>query len=585
MMWSAISGLIPYLVRYRWRYAWGLAALALKVVATVAIPFATGFAIDSMASPGANAAVLAPYALAIVGLACIRSGCNHTSRVLLLGASREIEHDLRNDLTAHLLGLPRAFYEQYRTGDLMSRAVHDLSSLQNGLGRGFVYAAELLATVGAILAVMSVSDWRLTCLVFLPVAITSVTLNLFARRIHDQNLRVQERFGDMTGMVSETLRNIRIVRAYSTGSAESRRFERLNDALGEENLALTRLWQRMYPRLEVLIGLTSAVALGFGGWQVVEANMSVGDFAMFIAYVAMLAWPIIGFGTTLNIVERGAAAVLRLDDIFRAPITVVDGPKTDRSITEIRGDIEFKNVSVMRPGSKTPALDSVDLYVPAGEIVAVVGSVGSGKSTLANLAARLIDPSEGMVLVDGSDLKTAPIATLRASLAVVEQQSFLFGRTIFENLLLGAPQVTEWQVAEACELAQLTQDLEKLEDGLATVVGERGVTLSGGQKQRVALARAVLRDPRILILDDATSHIDALTEARVIERLSTFMRNRTTLIITHRMTAAQIADKIVVLEGGHIVERGTHDELLDLEGVYYSICRRQMLEEELVRDE
>ena len=584
-MWSAISGLLPYLVRYRWRYAWGLVALAFKVAATVGIPIAARLAIDSIAVTGPSPGVLLPYALTIVALACVRSGCNHSSRVLLLGASREIEHDLRNDLTAHLLRLPRAFYEEYRTGDLMSRAVHDLGSLQNGLGRGFVYAAELLATVGAILAVMSVLDWRLTCLVFLPVAITSATLNFFARRIHYQNLRVQQRLGDMTGMVNETLRNIRIVRAYSTGSAEARRFEQLNNALGEENLALTKLWQRLYPRLEALIGLTSAVALAFGGWQVVNGSLSVGGFAMFITYVAMLVWPIIGFGVTLNIVERGAAAVLRLDDIFRSEITVADGPGTDRSITQIRGDIEFQNVSVTHPGSKAPALDGVDLYVPAGEIVSVVGPVGSGKSTLANLAARLIDPTGGAVLVDGVNLKAVPIRTLRESLAVVEQQCFLFGRTIFENLLLGAPQAAEWQVEEAAELAQLSEDLEKLDDGLAGVVGERGVTLSGGQKQRIALARAVLRNPRILILDDATSHIDALTEARVIERLSAFMRNRTTLIITHRMTAAQVADTIVVLEGGRVVERGSHDELLDLEGVYYSLYRRQMLEEELVRDE
>ena len=585
MMWSAISGLVPYLVRYRWRYGWGLIALVLKVVATVGIPIVVRLAIDSMAGAVISASLLMPYALVIVVLGCIRSGCNHSSRVLLLGASREIEHDLRNDLTAHLMRLPRAFYEEYRTGDLMSRAVHDLGSLRKGLGRGFVYAAELLATVGAILVVMSVSDWRLTCLVFLPIAITSVTLNLFARQIHDQNLRVQQRFGDMTGMVNETLRNIRIVRAYSTGSVEARRFEKLNDALVEENLALTRLWERLYPRLEALIGLTSAVALAFGGWQVVNGALSVGGFAMFVAYVAMLAWPIIGFGVTLNIVERGAAAMLRLDDIFRYRVTVLDGPQTDRSITEIRGDVEFQNVSVIHPGSKTAALDGVDLYVPAGEIVAVVGPVGSGKSTLANLAARLIDPTEGKVLVDGVDLKRVPLATLRASLAVVEQQPFLFGRTIFENLLLGAPRASEWEVAEAADLAQLSEDLEKLDDGLATVVGERGVTLSGGQKQRVALARAVLRDPRILILDDATSHIDALTEARVIERLSSFMRNRTTLIITHRMTAAQAADTIIVLENGHVTERGSHEELLDLEGVYYSLYRRQMLEEELVRDE
>jgi ATP-binding cassette subfamily B protein len=583
-MLSTLRTLLPYLLHHRWRYAAGVASLAMRVLFAAAVPFALKFAIDALAARGSTPLLLR-YAGLLLGLAGAKAVFQYLTRRILIGASRDVEFELRNDLTARLLQMPLRFFGSYSTGDLMSRAVNDLNAVRMMLGPGVMFLIETAMTFAVALTIMSGVDWQLTALVFVPAPLVTLTVSYYGRRTHDRFQKVQERVSELTTAVEENLTAVRTIRAYARGNSEMRRFGERNDRLLSENMALIAIWRSMYPQLELLIGSTYAIVLGFGGWRTIQGVMTLGDFVMFMTYMAMLTWPMIGMGWVINLVERGGASLGRINEVLHHPVAIADGPRTDYSIEGLRGDIELRNVTVQYPSSNSPALDDVSIEIPAGHTIAIAGAVGSGKSTLLRLIARLVDPSSGTVLVDGADQQTIPLAVLRGSIGCVPQDSVLFHRSIRENLLFGRPQAADWEIEEACGVAQVWDDILALPEGLDTLVGERGVTLSGGQRQRLALARALLRDPRILILDDALSHVDAATEAQILARLRTYMRNRTALIVSHRTAAAETADFVLALDHGRVVERGAHDDLVALGGRYAAIYRRQALEEELVRDE
>ncbi len=580
-MLSALRIVIPYMLRRRWRYGAGLAALLTRTLAAVGIPLALGLGVDALAA----GEVIVPYVLALLALATVKAGLQYASQQLLIGASRDVEADLRQDLFTRLTYLSPRFYAERSVGELMSIAVNDVAAVRMLAGPGLMQFLEATLVGVLALGLMSAVDWRLSCVIFIPIPLISLTVNYYGKRSHEGFAQIQRRLAAISTFLEERLSSQKTLRAYTRAEDEAARFRAVNDAYVDASLGLVRVWRRFYPQLELLIGLTWAATLGYGGWRTLEGAMSVGDLTLFLACLALLTWPVIGLGWALGLLERGAASVERIHEIFRTPLHIADGPQTDYSIDGVRGDLEIEGASVFAPGTETPILDDVSLRASAGLMIAIVGPVGAGKSTLLNLVGRRIEPSRGRVLLDGADLRAVPLGVLRASVGFAIQEPFLFEGTVRDNILLGRPDAEQWEIEETAGITQLWGELSDLPDGLDAEVGERGAALSGGQKQRVALARALLREPRLLLLDDSLSSVDLETEVAILERLKLFLRNRTTLFVTHRAAAAQLADEILVLEHGRVIERGSHQQLLDLQGRYYEIYERQMLEEELIRDE
>ena len=579
---SQLRTLFPYLIRYRWRYAAGFSALFFKIALAASIPLVLRFAIDSLTG-SFTLGLLWRWAALLLGLAAVKGVFQYWMRWLLIGISRDIEYDFRNDLLERLLRMPRKFFHSYRKGDLMSRATNDMTAVRLMIGAGIMHSVDAVLTFLLALTVMSATDWKLTCLVFLPIPMASFTVSYFGRRIHDRFQKVQEKFSDISAWAQESLYSVRIVRAHVRERAEIDRFEELNREYAAENLKLIRLGGAFYPLLEFLVGLTYVIVLWHGGKRVLEGDLTLGSFVMFMTYMAMLTWPMIGFGWLVNVVQRGAASLGRMNELLRQSPEIADSADTDRTITEIRGDLEFRGVTFRYFGSERAALRGIDLKIRAGESVAIVGPTGSGKSTLADLAPRLIDPSEGTVLIGPEDARSIPLRVLRGAVGMAPQETFLFSRTVRENIAFGNPDAEDWQIENAARIADFDKDVAAFPLGYDTLVGERGITLTGGQKQRVAIARAVLNSPRILILDDALSSVDAAAEERILRRLRVVMRNSTTLLVSHRVSTAQYADRIVVLAAGRIIESGTHNDLLRQRGRYYDLYQKQLIEEELDR--
>jgi ATP-binding cassette subfamily B multidrug efflux pump len=572
----------PYMVRYRWRYAAGFFMLCWRGGMAAALPYLIGEAVDYLAGDFTLQG-LAGYAGAMMAVAALKAVGQYYMRWILITISRDIEYDLRADLSAHLVTLSKRFYDTYRTGDLMARATNDLAQVRSLLGPGVMYTGEIVVTFIAVLIVMASTDWVLTLLIFAPMPLVSLAVSYFGKRTHGQFQKVQERFSAISARVQEHLANVRMLRAYGQGPQEQERFRALNDDYLNENVGLIKIWRVFYPLLEVLVGLTYIAVLGFGGWRVLRGEITLGTFLMFISFLPVLIWPMVGLGVVVNITQRGTASLERLSELMKRQPLIADDQSTDYGIDGVRGDIELDGVTVQYPGTVEPALKDVSLYVPAGHSLAIVGSVGSGKSTLVNLIPRLLDPTKGRVLIDGFDAKTVPLKVLRDAIGYVPQETFLFSRSIEHNIRLGAPDAEDWAIEEAVVSANFESDVADFPEGLQTLVGERGITLSGGQKQRTSMARALIRDPRILILDDATASVDTETEHQILTRLQSKLRNRTTLMVSHRVSAAQYADQIIVLDEGRIVETGSHQELLDLGGLYNRLHSRQLIEEELTK--
>ena len=580
-MLSTLRTLIPYLLRYRWRYAGGMVALTLRGLLATALPYLLGRAIDSLAVRDQAAA---ERIVAILLAVAIGKGiAQYAMRWILITISRDIEYDLRNDLSSHMIRLDRKFYERFRTGDLMARATNDLAQVRSLLGPGLMYTAEIGVLFVAVLSVMAATDWVLTLLIFAPMPLISIAVTYFGRRAHEQFQRVQVRFSAISTRVQEHLAGLRMLRAYGQSPQEERRFGTANEDYLDASLGLVRIWRSFYPLLEFLVGVTGIAVLAFGGWRVIEGEITVGTFTMFLYFLAMLTWPMIGMGVVVNITQRGVASLGRLNEIFRQRPAIADDDRAEQARTRVRGEIEWRNVSVSYPGASAPALRDVSLRVDRGRSLALIGPVGSGKSTLANLVPRVLDPTSGQLLVDGVDARAIPLAVLRRGIGHVPQETFLFSRTIAENIRLGAPEAEEPDVREAARKAMLAEEADAFPEGLETLVGERGITLSGGQKQRVAVARALLPNPSVVILDDATSSLDAETEHALLERVREGTRDRTLLIVTHRVSSARLADTIAVLDKGAVADTGTHEELLERGGLYARMHDRQKLEEELSR--
>lgn len=580
--------LLRYAYRYRRHFLLGLLCSVADTAIGMAAPWVLKLAIDDL-SAAVTAAKLWRYSAALLGLALAGGVFLFLTRRILVGASRLIEYDVRNEFFAHLQRLPPSFYHGSRTGDLMSRATNDLNAVRMMIGPAVMYSASTILIFLAALSLMVSIDVRLTLVALVPLPFVSVAVKYFGAAIHRRFDEIQTRLSDLSAVVQETLAGVRVVRAYRQEAHEIARFRDANREYMRQSLALARLQGVFYPSIGLFLGFSSLLMLWLGSRAVITSRISIGEFVGFNAYLVMLTWPMIAFGWVTNMLQRGTASWARMLEIMDAVPAIADpvvpGPLTE--VAQVRGEIDVRGLTFAY--GDAPVLRDVSLHVEPGQTLAIVGPTGSGKSTLINLLPRLFDPPPGTVFLDGVDVRDIPLRVLRGAMGVVPQEPFLFSDTIAENVAFGANLAAagaqaappDDAVRRASDVARLDADVAEFPQGYATTVGERGITLSGGQKQRTALARAVLIDPKVLILDDALSAVDTYTEDAILSRLRGVMRQRTSIIVAHRVSTVRHADQIAVLRDGRIVERGRHEELLALGGDYAELHRRQLLEEEL----
>jgi ATP-binding cassette, subfamily B, multidrug efflux pump len=576
---EVLKSVWPYLWKYRRNMALGMGSLLLTDITKAALPLAIRSGVDSLMK-GFRLSLVFEFAALVVLLSAVKGLFQYWMRVILIGLSRDIEYDLRNDLFSHIVTLSQDFYAKYRTGDIMARATNDLNAVRMMLGPGIMYFTETFFTALFLVGVMGFFDWRLTLFCLIPAPLVSVAVILFGRKIHDRFEVIQKMFSDISSRVQENLSGVRVIRAYAQENAEIHKFELLNQDYVAQNIRLARLSAFFMPMLQAMIGFGFLIVLLGGGYQLLEHRISLGSFVMFNTYMGMLIWPMIALGWVVNLMQRGTASWSRIMELMHEKPTIIRREYTEcKEYREVAGELRFDNVEMKYPAGY--ALKNITLEVPSGAAVAIVGHTGSGKSTLVSLIPRLIDPTQGAVFLDGVDLRDLDPEWLRRQIGFVPQETFLFSATLGENIAWGVDNATEDEIARAAELAGLAPDIASFPDGYGTIIGERGITLSGGQKQRVAIARAVLRNPRILVLDDALASVDTLTEERILSSLAGVMRGRTTILISHRVSTVQNASQIFVIEHGEVAEQGTHAELILNGGYYADLYQKQLLEEEL----
>ncbi len=571
----------PYLERYRKGYVLGFGALLFSQAIGVTVPLIIKAGIDGLAQAVIPRKLLF-YAGLVMSVALVKAVFQFWMRWILIGISRDVEYDLRNDLFAHLMRLSQRYYTETRTGDLMSKLTNDLNAVRNLVGPGIMYSASTLVVGISVVALMLHLDWRLTLLALAPMPLVSVLVKFFGQRIHDRFERIQAMYSDLTEKVRENLSGVRVVRAFCQEEAEMAQFDSMNQDFVEKNQRLIWISSFLWPALALLFALSFMLILVVGGRHVLQGVISLGTFTAFNVYLMYLIWPIIALGWVVNLLQRGLASLERLWTIFAARPDIDDREVARKPLTALRGEIQFRDLTFSYNGK--PVLKNINLRIPAGRTVAIVGATGSGKSTLVSLVPRLCDAPAGAVLLDDVPIRHIPLQTLRQHIAFVPQETFLFSDTVSENIKFGTPGASNQEVERAADISNILPEIRDFPKGFETMVGERGLTLSGGQKQRTAIARAVIRDPRILILDDALSSVDTGTEERILSQLTDVMADRTTLLISHRVSTVQNADEIVVLHDGEIVERGSHEELLVLNGYYTELYNRQLIEEELERE-
>jgi len=576
---NRLAYLWPFLRGHRRKLILGLLSILASAVIGMASPLLVGRTIDALRSHVSRSTLLA-YAGLIVGVSLVQGIFTYLQRWILVGMSRDVEFDLRNAYFAHLETQPPGFFQERPTGDLMARATNDLQAVRMLCGPAIMYASNTVFTAVGALFFMARMNVRLTLLALVTMPLLVLTTRIFGQRIHSMFTDVQGSFSDISARVQESFAGVRVVRAYAQEEREMEDFRRINEAYLEQNRRLIGWSVAFFPLLQGLVGLGFVAVLWYGGTLVVRGALSVGQFVTFNFFLSKLIWPMIAVGWVINLTQRGLASLARIREILdvqpairdEEPLVEVDG---------IDGAVRFSDLTFSYREGTPPVLAGITFQAPAGHTVAVVGRTGAGKSTLLALIPRLLDPPEHGLWVDGTDVRRLPLARLRSAIGMVPQETFLFSATIRENIALGRPEATESEVLEAARLAGLAPDLALFPHGLDTVVGERGLTLSGGQKQRVALARALLREPRILLLDDCLSAVDTHTEETILENLRTVFQGRTVFLVSHRISTVKDADLILVLDQGRILERGTHAHLTAAGGLYADLHQRQLLEEEL----
>jgi ATP-binding cassette subfamily B protein len=576
---NRLAYLWPFLRGHRRKLILGLLSILASVIVGLASPLLVGRTIDALRADVTRSTLLT-YAALIVGVSLVQGFFSYLQRMILVGMSRDVEYDLRNVYFGHLETQPPGFFQERPTGDLMARATNDLQAVRMLCGPAIMYSSNTVFTAAGCLFFMARMNGRLTLLALITMPLVAFTTKFFGQRIHAMFTDVQGKFSDISARVQESFSGVRVVRAYAQEEREMEEFRRINEDYLERNRRLIGWTVAFFPLLQGLVGLGFVAVLWYGGTLVIRGTLTVGELVTFNFFLTKLIWPMIAIGWVINLAQRGLASLARIREVLDVQPAIRDEEPLIED-AEIRGAVRFQDLTFAYKEGMEPVLKDITFQAPAGHTVAVVGRTGAGKSTLLALIPRLVEPPNHALWIDGTDVRRLPLAHLRSQIGMVPQETFLFSATIRDNIALGRPEATDDQVLEAARLANLVPDLALFPQGLDTLVGERGLTLSGGQKQRVALARALLREPRILLLDDCLSAVDTHTEETILENLRTVFQGRTVFLVSHRISTVKDADLILVLDEGRILERGTHAQLTASGGLYADLHQRQLLEEEL----
>ena len=569
-----------YFAKYKNKLAWGIIFIILSNVGMVYIPLLLKDAINILQEKITIDKILY-YAILIVVASLISGVFRFFIRQTIIVVSREIEYDLRFDFWQKIQKLPLRYFQNNSTGNIMAHATNDINAVRMFIGPAVMYSIDTTIRLIMVIAIMISLDLNLTFYTLLPLPLLSILVYKVGKVIHEKYTLIQEKFSDLTTKAQENFSGIRVIKSYVREESEIGEFKKLSHEYLQRNMNMIKYQAIVQPILFLITGISIIIVIWLGGYKVISKEMNLGEITAFITYLNILIWPMIAFGWVLNIIQQAEASMKRLNKIFNEPNEIENSEQTIDSLTEIHGDIEFKNVS-FKYGEHLPlVLNNVNLKIPKGSTLAIMGFTGSGKTSFINLIPRLYDALDGGVLIDGIDVQKIPLDVLRTNIGLVPQESFLFSDTVANNISYGLKEINKEKVIAASKIAAFDKDVNSFPKGYDTVVGERGITFSGGQKQRASIARALAIDPKILILDDSFSAVDTHTEEEILTNAKIFMKNRTTIIISHRISTVKDCDKIIILHNGKIAEQGTHEELLALNGIYADLHFKQLLEKEL----
>lgn len=577
---KSLKTLNKYFFRYKIKLLLGMIFILCSNAAQVYIPLLIKDSIDSLQNNISYEKIL-EYSLLIVGVALIGGVFRFLIRTTIIVVSRRIEYDLRSDFWGHIQKLPTKFFQNNSTGNLMAHVTNDISAVRMYIGPAVMYSVDTVSKFVIVIVIMLSMNPTLTIYTLIPLPLLSFLVYKLSKKIHVKFTKIQEKFSEITSKAQESFSGIRVIKSYVREESEIAHFTKLSDDYLKRNMEKVKIQALFMPLLFLITGVSVIVVIWVGGSMVINNQLTLGEMIAFVAYLSLLIWPVIAFGWVINIIQQASASMKRLLKIFAEEDNVKDSTETDKSITSIEGEIEFNNVCFRYTPDSTDVLKNISFSIKNGETLAIVGHTGSGKSSLINLLPRLFDVTSGEILIDGKNVKTIPKEVLRKSIGVVSQETFLFSDTLTNNIAYGLEYANEKVINQVSEISQLKKDIDTFKDGYDTVLGERGITLSGGQKQRTSLARALAINPQILILDDSFSAVDTNTEEEILRKLKDFMKGRTSIIISHRISTVKNADNIIVLENGIIFEQGTHNELVELNGIYADLHQKQLLEEEL----
>lgn len=575
-----LRSLIPYFLRYKKLLIWGILFIILSNLANTYIPVVIKEAVNALET-NHNMNVILGYAGMVVLVSIVGGVFRYYIRQTIIVMSREIEFDVRQDFWTHLLRLPLRYFKDTPTGTIMAHATNDISAVRMFIGPAVMYSIDTILRLGLSVTIMIQISPTVTLAALAPLPFLSILVYYVGKKVHTRFTLIQEKFAELTTKAQENFSGIRVIKSYVKEESEIEEFSALSKEYLQRNMKLVKIQALFQPLLFLLTGFSVIIVVFLGGMKVIQGELSLGDMTALIIYLNILIWPMIAFGWVINIVQQAEASMNRINKILSEPIDIADSDATDYSIKELTGSVEFKNVSFSYKPNSPKVLDSISFSIPKGSTVAIMGATGSGKSTLISLISRLYDATEGTVLLDGKPITTIPLATVRTTIGLVQQEALLFSTTIRNNLTYGLKEHNEELMLKCSAIAQFDKDVQEFPQGYDTIIGERGITMSGGQKQRASLARALTIDPKILILDDSFSAVDTHTEEEILKNLKNFMRERTSILISHRVSTVKDADTIIVLENGQIAEKGTHDELIAIKGLYNDIYTKQLLEKEL----